>query len=129
MLKVEYGAIGGKGFVALDMENGDRQILIEVAKEKPKFFASNGCGINIQEILQGKICLPCDETQFKVVEEAVRQFNVQYFNECDLEELKAKNVNLTEQINKLSEENKYLRDRLERIEFVLKGYIFDDKIK
>lgn len=129
MLKVEYGVIGGKGFVALDMENGDREILIEVAKEKPKFFASNGCGVNIQEILQGKICLPCDETQFKVVEEAVRQFNVQYFNECDLEELKAENVNLTEQINKLSEENKYLRDRLERIEFVLKGYIFNDKIK
>lgn len=129
MLKVEYGVIGGKGFVALDMENGDREILIEVAKEKPKFFASNGCGVNIQEILQGKICLPCGETQFKVVEEAVRQFNVQYFNECDLEELKAENVNLTEQINKLSEENKYLRDRLERIEFVLKGYIFNDKIK
>ena len=127
MLKVEYGVIGGKGFVALEMEKGDREILIEVAKENPKFFATNGCGINVQEILQGKICLPCDEGQFKRVEEAVIQFNTQYFNEYDLEELKAENVNLTEQIDKLSKENKYLRDKLERVEFALKGYIFNDK--
>lgn len=119
MLKVEYGVIGGRGFVALEMENGDREILIEISKTEPKFKATNGCGINVQDILSGKICLPCDEAQFKKVEEAVKQFNSKYFGEFDLEELKIERAELMNRVYELTNENKELKNKIKELELNL----------
>lgn len=116
MLKVNYGVIGGKGFCALEMEDGDRNVLIEVAKTEPIFKCTNGCGINVQEILQGKICLPCTENQFNKVEEAVNQFNSKYFNVFDLEELKIEREELMERVYELSEENTALKNEINELE-------------
>jgi hypothetical protein len=118
MLKVNYGVIGGKGFVALEMEVGDRENIIEIAKENPKFEAHNGCELNLQDILQGKICLPCTESQFELVEEAIMEFNEVYLPDTriielvELGEIRDRVAFLEEQNAELEEENERLRAKL-----------------
>lgn len=79
MLKVEKGIIGNKQLVSLDFTKEDREVIKRVAIEKPKFYANNGCGLNLVDMLQGKLVLPCTDTEFKYLKDAVKQFNEEYF--------------------------------------------------
>lgn len=79
MLKIEKGVIGNKQLVSLDFTKEDREVIKRVAIEKPKFYANNGCGLNLVDMLQGKLVLPCTDTEFKYLKDAVKQFNEEYF--------------------------------------------------
>ena len=79
MLKIEKGVIGNKQLVSLDFTKEDREVIKMVAIEKPKFYANNGCGLNLVDMLQGKLVLPCTDTEFKYLKDAVKQFNEEYF--------------------------------------------------
>lgn len=79
MLKIEKGVIGNKQLVSLDFTKEDREVIKMVAIEKPKFYANNGCGLNLVDMLQGKLVLPCTDIEFKYLKDAVKQFNEEYF--------------------------------------------------
>lgn len=109
MLKVNYGVIGGKGFVALELEGGDLEVIKELKKSSTSFKASNGCGLNYSDITNGKICLPCSEKEFELIEVAVNEFNAKYLPN-DSEEVS----NLRAEIKGLKEEYETVLSNMEK---------------
>lgn len=126
MLKVEKGVIGNKQLASMEFTEEDRKVIIIIAERKPKFYATNGCGLNLSEMLQGKLVFPCTNIEFEYILEAVKQFNEEYFPTKDWEseytKLKAMYNNdlkgygdITDKYNNLLSEHMSLKTKLKNI--------------